>query len=72
MIYYVIAAGLSGTQFEFSTTPGGTAVNTTGTQSGTQTVVDAGFMDLTSFGLAYNDFEIDFEYLVPTVGSGTD
>ena len=36
-VYYVIASGLSGSQFEFSTTPGGSAVNTSGTQSGTHT-----------------------------------
>lgn len=32
--YYVIATGLSGASFQFSTTPGGAAVNTSGTQSG--------------------------------------
>lgn len=36
--YYVIAAGLAAGSFEFSATPGGSAVNTSGTQSGTQTL----------------------------------
>lgn len=36
--YYVIAAGLTADAFEVSTSIGGTAVNTTGTQSGTHTV----------------------------------
>ena len=35
--YFVISAGLSSSQFEVSATSGGSAVNTTGTQSGTQT-----------------------------------
>ena len=35
--YYVLAAGIGSNTFEFSDTPGGTAINTTtGTQSGTQ------------------------------------
>lgn len=37
-VYYVIAAGLSTSQFEVSTTVGGSAVNTSGSQSGLQTV----------------------------------
>lgn len=35
-IYYVLATGLSSTSFQISTTPGGAAVNTSGTQSGVQ------------------------------------
>ncbi len=35
--YYVIASGLSTNTFQFSTSIGGAAVNTTGTQSGTHT-----------------------------------
>lgn len=35
--YYVIAAGLTSGTFRVSATPGGSAINTTGTQSGTQT-----------------------------------
>lgn len=36
--YYVIAAGLTANAFEFSTSVGGSAVNTSGSQSGTHTV----------------------------------
>jgi len=36
--YYVIAAGLTANAFEVSTSPGGSVVNTSGTQSGTHTV----------------------------------
>ena len=35
--YYVLASGLTGSTFEVSATPNGTAVNTSGSQSGTQT-----------------------------------
>ena len=38
-LYYVIAAGLTANTFEVSTTAGGSAVNTSGTQSGTHTVL---------------------------------
>lgn len=36
-VYYVIAAGLTANAFELALTPGGAAINTTGTQSGTHT-----------------------------------
>jgi len=36
--YYVIAAGLTANTFELALTPGGTAITTTGTQSGIHTV----------------------------------
>lgn len=36
--YYIIAAGFGTNSFEFSATPGGAAVNTSGTQSGTHTI----------------------------------
>ena len=35
--YYVISAGFSAASFEISATPGGSAINTSGTQSGTHT-----------------------------------
>lgn len=38
-LYYVITAGYGTNSFEFSATRGGTAVNTSGTQSGTHTLV---------------------------------
>jgi microcystin-dependent protein len=37
-IYYVISAGLTSSAFEVSATSGGSAINTTGTQSGTHTL----------------------------------
>jgi hypothetical protein len=37
--YFVIAAGLTASTFEISVTPGGSAVNTSGTQSGTHSIV---------------------------------
>jgi hypothetical protein len=36
--YYVISAGLTSDEYEFSATPGGAAVNTSGSQSGVHTV----------------------------------
>jgi hypothetical protein len=36
--YYVISAGLTSNDFEVSTTEGGSAVNTSGTQSGTHSI----------------------------------
>lgn len=38
-VYYVISAGLATDSFRFSTSVGGSAVNTTGTQSGTHTAI---------------------------------
>lgn len=38
-VYYVIAAGLTADALEFSATDGGSAVNTSGTQSGVHTLV---------------------------------
>lgn len=40
--YYVIAAGLTANDFEVSTTPGGTAINTSGAQSGVHIVTKTG------------------------------
>lgn len=39
-VYYVISAGLTANAFEVSATSGGTAINTSGSQSGTQSVTD--------------------------------
>lgn len=44
--YYVIAAGLTASQFEVSLTPGGAAINTAGGQSGTHMVERARFIQL--------------------------
>lgn len=38
VVYYVLATGLSTSSFEISATNGGTAVNTSGSQSGTHTI----------------------------------
>jgi len=38
-VYFVIAAGLGADDFQFSATSGGSAINTSGTQSGTHTLV---------------------------------
>jgi hypothetical protein len=40
-LYYIISAGLTADAFEVSTTRGGSAVNTSGTQSGTHTAINA-------------------------------
>src|SRR5260370_11330468 len=51
--YYVINTGFSTTQFEFSTSVGGAAVNTSGTQSGTQTMIrDDAAQIITAFNAA--------------------
>lgn len=39
-IYYVIAAGLTSSTFQLATTQGGTAINTTGSQSGFHSLID--------------------------------
>jgi hypothetical protein len=41
--YYVIAAGLTANAFEVSATPGGAAINTSGSQSGTHTGASTSF-----------------------------
>ena len=48
--YYVIAAGLTANTFQLSTTIGGSAINTTGSQSGTHTLVK-----VTPIAVGYND-----------------
>jgi hypothetical protein len=50
-VYYVIAAGLGADVFEFSTTAGGAAVNTSGSQSGTHTGVSV--LDTFAFAVQY-------------------
>lgn len=54
--YYVIATGLTATQFQVSDTLGGAAVDTTGTQSGVHTFTSIGFSDFAPvfFGLLQN------------------
>jgi microcystin-dependent protein len=43
--YYVISTGLTADSFRIATAPGGTAINTTGSQSGTHTAVNAPYGD---------------------------
>ena len=53
-VYYVIAAGLTANAFEVATTPGGAAVNTSGSQSGTHAGWYAPYGDgdgATTFGI---------------------
>jgi hypothetical protein len=52
-VYYVISSGLSGSQFEFSATPGGAAVNTSGSQSGTHTCTPEHVLDTPSTSATY-------------------
>ena len=51
--YYVIAAGLSGTEFQVSATDGGAAVNTSGGQSGTHSMVAEHFLTTTTTAATY-------------------
>ena len=44
-VYYVVGASITANTFQVSTTPGGTAVNTSGSQSGTHTAVMAPWGD---------------------------
>ncbi len=56
--YYVIAAGLSGSAFEVSATDGGSAVNTSGSQSGTHSMVTEHFLT-TSTAAATYEYNVD-------------
>lgn len=56
--YYVISAGLTANAFEVSATPGGSAVNTSGTQSGTHSVVAECVLDAVAAAGTYT-FHVD-------------
>jgi hypothetical protein len=43
--YYVLSSGLSSSSFQVSATPGGSAINTSGSQSGTQTAAIEHILD---------------------------
>lgn len=43
--YYVVGASVTTNTFQVSATPGGSAINTTGTQSGTHTAISAAYGD---------------------------
>ena len=64
-LYYVIAAGLSTTGFEVSTSVGGSAVNTSGSQSGTQTAYAAYTNATTSFTSAISLPPVPPGFVVP-------
>lgn len=51
--YYVISAGLSGSAFQVSATDGGSAVNTSGSQSGTHSMVAEHFLTSTTAAGTY-------------------
>jgi hypothetical protein len=57
--YWVIAAGLTSNAFEVSTTEGGSAVNTTGSQSGTHTIVSSEMLLADVNVAATFTFEVD-------------
>lgn len=59
--YYVISAGLSANTFEISTSSGGSAIVTTGSQSGTHTLIN-----LTPIAAGINDPRIINQYVVDT------
>jgi microcystin-dependent protein len=44
-VYYVVGSSITTNTFTVSSTPGGSAINTTGTQSGTHTAINAPFGD---------------------------
>lgn len=66
-IYYVIAAGLTADAFEFSATYGGSAVNTSGSQSGVHTLVRTPF----GLGDGSTTFNVPDMRGRVAVGSGT-
>lgn len=53
--YYVISSGLSSSNFRVSTTSGGSAVNTSGSQSGTHSYVREALFTKSSHGLSVGD-----------------
>lgn len=85
-VYFVIAAGLTTVAFEFSTTRGGSAVNTTGSQSGTHTSTSNPILptnytkrrrigsmrtDGASQWLAFSQSNDEFLWLAPTLDVNT-
>jgi hypothetical protein len=56
-LYYVIAAGLTANTFQFSTTPGGAAINTSGSQSGVHTLGTVRFIYATASAGVVNALE---------------
>jgi hypothetical protein len=64
-LYYVIATGLSASSFEVSTSVGGSAVNTSGSQSGTQTAYATYTNATTSFTSAITLPPVPPGFVVP-------
>lgn len=63
--YYVISAGLTANAFEISATPAGAAINTSGIQSGTHTLIKT-----TPVALGVNDYRVSGnDYGVSAVGT---
>ena len=56
--YYVISSGLTTNAFEVAATPGGAAINTSGTQSGTQTLISEDFVAAPNSAATYS-FHVD-------------
>lgn len=54
--YYVLAAGLTTGAFELSATPGGAAINTSGSQSGTHTAAATGSPTVVGSGTAWSSW----------------
>ena len=74
-IYYVIAAGLTADAFEVSATHGGTAVNTSGSQSGTHTLYKDLWTPTTTYkGLyyGYTNWNAGISADVLYAGNGTE
>lgn len=80
--YYVIAAGFGPNAFEIAATPGGAAINTTGSQSGTQTGTTAAPQcaaatpNLFDFGsdnvsVIFNGLNIGYANTIVNIGNGT-
>lgn len=59
-VYYIIAENFGANSFEISATPGGSAIATTGSQSGVHTLVDPGIVTCNDHGLQVHD-KISFE-----------
>lgn len=70
--YYIIAGGLTADAFEVSATSGGSAVNTSGSQSGTHTVtpVSVNIVGLTQYGIRIKTTASSVHPYTVKLGSG--
>lgn len=69
--YYVLAAGITATTFEFSATPDGTAINTSGAQSGVHTVTVGALSVLGTYSVTDVTDVDNFTISVDTVAGAT-